>query len=344
MHRIPVVASIIALCAFGVGCSHRDAAPAAAAPSATSTEKAPAERRMRITYEATVPEIPAGAKELAVWIPKPREEGDVQKVLSARLEAPPGAVVVDGRDATGDNAFWCAKIASPKAPVKLVATCDVVRRERRNQGFRGAGQAALTDAQRAEFARWLAPNALVPTDGEPARIAASVAKDEANSLNTARRLYDEVLSRMRYDKSGTGWGRGDTLWACGSGYGNCTDFHSLFMSMGRSKGIPVRFTMGLPVPEKRGEGAIGGYHCWAEFFVPEAGWVPVDISEADKHPELAQYYFGSLTEDRVSFTLGRDLVLTPSPASGVQNFFIYPIAEADGSAVKVDKAFRFQDL
>jgi transglutaminase-like putative cysteine protease len=333
------------------GAAPAKAAPTMGAPAAPATvgasKAAPSgvpERKMRITYEATIPETPAGAKELAVWIPKPRNEGAVQQVLSAKLDAPHGATVTDGRDASGETTFWHVVIKNPTAPVKLVATADVVRREQRNNQFRSAGIAALSEAQKAEMARYLAPNALVPIDGEPAQIASSAVKDESNRLNAARRIYDEVLGRMRYDKTGTGWGKGDTIWACGSGYGNCTDFHSMFMSMGRSKGIPVRFFMGLPVPEKHGAGTIGGYHCWAEFFVAEVGWVPVDISEADKHPELAQYYFGSLTEDRVSFTTGRDLVLNPAPASGVQNFFIYPIVEADGKPVKADKVFKYLDL
>jgi hypothetical protein len=39
----------------------------------------------------------------------------------------------------------------------------------------------------------------------------------------------------------------------------------------------------------------------------EKGWVPVDISEANRNPELKEYYFGNLTEDRVRFTTGRDI-------------------------------------
>src|SRR3712207_7840796 len=40
------------------------------------------------------------------------------------------------------------------------------------------------------------------------------------------------------------------------------------------------------------------YHCWAAFAPAGRGWVPVDISEADKHPEMTDYYFGNLTADR----------------------------------------------
>ena len=40
---------------------------------------------------------------------------------------------------------------------------------------------------------------------------------------------------MRYDKSGTGWGHGDVLYACDAKKGNCTAFHSLFIAMASTK-------------------------------------------------------------------------------------------------------------
>jgi len=38
--------------------------------------------------------------------------------------------------------------------------------------------------------------------------------DNKDDLDRAKALYDHVIGRMRYDKSGTGWGRGDALYAC----------------------------------------------------------------------------------------------------------------------------------
>ncbi len=161
--------------------------------------------------------------------------------------------------------------------------------------------------------------------------------ESGSDLELARSAYECVLRHLRYDKSVEGWGRGDAVWACMSGAGNCSDFHSLFLSLVRSRQIPARFEIGFPIPTARGAGQIAGYHCWARFFDEALGWIPVDISEADKHPELAGYYFGNLTCDRVLFSTGRDLVLHPGPRDGPINFLIYPIAERDGQPIPADR-------
>jgi len=52
---------------------------------------------------------------------------------------------------------------------------------------------------------------------------------------------------MRYDKSGIGWGRGDAVYACDAKTGNCSDFHSYFIALARSIGIPARFAIGATI-------------------------------------------------------------------------------------------------
>ena len=152
---------------------------------------------------------------------------------------------------------------------------------------------------------------------------------------------------MKYSKEGKGWGQGDSVWACDSKFGNCSDFHALFISMSRGNKIPAKFEMGFPIPTKRGEGAVGGYHCWAWFYPDKKGWIPVDISEANRNPDMTEYYFGNLTEDRVTFTTGRDYDLVPKQDGDMRNFFIYPYVELDGKeypADKVQRKFSFKDL
>ncbi|TMI23342.1 transglutaminase domain-containing protein, partial [Candidatus Bathyarchaeota archaeon] len=168
---------------------------------------------------------------------------------------------------------------------------------------------------------------------------------DATAIQKARHIYDYVVATMRYDKSGEGWGRGDAIWACTSKRGNCTDFHSVFIGMMRSSGIPARFEIGFPLPEGKAEGDIPGYHCWAEFYLAGVGWVPVDASEAWKNPAKREFFFGAHDTNRVFFTYGRDIRLSPDHKSDLLNYFIYPYAETNGQPVKnLQTHFSFRDV
>ena len=103
---------------------------------------------------------------------------------------------------------------------------------------------------------------------------------------------DEVVELyVRANKEGGDYtfGKGNAIYACDIGVGNCTDYHSYFMSLDRTIGIPARFHMGFSIPSVE-SGKIDGYHCWADFYVEGEGWYPVDISEADKSPEKKRLF------------------------------------------------------
>jgi len=114
--------------------------------------------------------------------------------------------------------------------------------------------------------------------------------------------------------------------------------------MARSQGIPARFEIGFPLPPDRHTGEIAGYHCWSDFYVDGKGWIPVDISEAWKHPEKRDYFFGSHDANRIQFSMGRDLRLNPSQEGKPLNYFVYPYVEVDGREFpNVSLAFSFAD-
>jgi transglutaminase-like putative cysteine protease len=229
--------------------------------------------------------------------------------------------------------------AGPDGKLPLSLTYLVTRQE-----VHGKSKTPLDSDEQLAF--YLQPNAKVPTSGKPLELI----KDKKlpdDQLAAARVLYDVVNNHMRYSKEGVGWGQGDSVWACQSGYGICSVFHSLFMSLARANKIPVKFEIGFPLPPKRGAGEIPYYHCWAKFH-PEGGdWVPVDISEANKNPRLKDYYFGNLTEDRITFSTGRDLDLVPRQAGEPLNFFVFPYVEVDGKPYPETKMllkFAYQDI
>jgi len=188
--------------------------------------------------------------------------------------------------------------------------------------------------------QYLQTESLVPGDAKFQNIAEEVVKGKTDDLVRARALYDHVIEKMRYAKYGSGWGKGNAVFACDSERGNCTDFHSYFIALSRAVGIPARFAIGAAIPSERNAGGIDGYHCWAEFYT-EGRWWPVDISEGDKCSQLSTYFFGHHPANRIELSRCRDLVLEPGPVSGPINFLAYPVLEVNGKPVKTKVEFSF---
>jgi len=196
-----------------------------------------------------------------------------------------------------------------------------------------------------DVTRFLTPDRLVPITDAIASLSERETQGLRTPLQKACAIYDYVTTVMRYDKSGEGWGRGDALFACDSKRGNCTDFHSLLIGMMRAAGIPARFEIGFPLPPDKTEGPVAGYHCWAQFYLDSVGWIPVDSSEAWKNPAKRDYFFGAHDENRVLFTVGRDIRLNPPQDGQPLNFFIYPYVEVGGKRFDgVKYQFAFRDL
>jgi transglutaminase-like putative cysteine protease len=187
----------------------------------------------------------------------------------------------------------------------------------------------------------LEPEALVPRTDEFRKTALEVIEGKPTDLMRARALYDHVIEKVRYAKYGSGWGRGDAVYACDAKSGNCTDFHAYFIALARAVGIPARFAIGASIPSERDDGGIDGYHCWAEFLA-DGKWWPVDVSEADKNGRLATYYFGHHPANRIELSRGRDLVVDPQPESGAINFLANPILEVEGKPVRIKADFSFR--
>jgi transglutaminase-like putative cysteine protease len=288
--------------------------------------------RYLFEYDVEPPDLGTGPPaRVRMWIPYPAETAD-QRVLSAKIDSPwPWRVT---RDAFGNRSVYVEGQGRPSAPIRM--RFEIERRP--SNGVRLGAIAAGTSLDPELYRR---ANRLIPLDGMIRAIAEQESKGHVSDADKIRAFYDYVVRSMRYNKDGTGWGRGDAVWACTNKRGNCTDFHSLLIGMARSEGIPARFIIGFPIPQGPG-GTIPGYHCWAEVYEAKRGWVPIDASEAKKTGRI-EAYFGSIPNNRVQFTTGRDLVLEPPQQGPPLNYFIYPYAEADGKPVKdVPAVFRFE--
>lgn len=282
--------------------------------------------QFEFVYRVKLPEIKGDAR---VWIPLAKTDA-FQTVTEESLSIPIKWEKVQDRDYGNDICVLHPQPADSGKTIEL--RYHVVRKEK-----------AAYPASSEEASHYLRPEKLVPLNETFKTLALKAVAGKKDDLERAKALYDHVVGRMRYDKSGTGWGRGDAVYACDVRTGNCSDFHSYFIALARSVGIPARFAIGATIPADKNEGAIEGYHCWAEFFA-DGRWVPVDISEAWKNRKLADYYFGHNPANRFELTKGRDLVVDPAPASGPINFLVYPLVEVDGAIVKPETSFTFRRI
>jgi transglutaminase-like putative cysteine protease len=274
-------------------------------------------------YHATVPEITSTAR---MWVPIATTDA-FQKVETRVVSVPGKSRMLEERE--HGNKILLLELGPEDSGRAIDIRYQVQRIEK-----------AAYAAPASESSKYLAAERLVPSNENFKDIAEEVVEGKKTDLMRARALYDHVIDRMKYAKFGTGWGKGDAVFACDVGTGNCTDFHAYFSALARAVDIPARFAIGAAIPSSRNDGGVSGYHCWVEFYA-DGKWWPVDISEADKYSNLSTYYFGHHPANRLELSRGRDLVVEPGPKSGPINFLAYPVLEVDGEPVRAKVRFSF---
>ncbi len=335
-----VVTALITLPAIGFSLA---AEPHAPSPTARPVDPAIPSRSFSFTYTVKVPAAPQASEPLHLWIPVPHSDA-YQDISALQVDAPVKHALKSDHFYHNEFAYFVVPAAELQKGFEVHMSFNAVRREHRVSLDHkpSTGAPPLSPAERK---RDLEPDRLVPLTGIIGETSAQQTKGIDDPLEKARALYNYVIATMKYDKTGTGWGRGDAAYFCTAKKGNCTDFHGFFIGMARAAGIPARFAIGFPLPAKAGAGTIGGYHCWAEFYVTGYGWIPVDASEAWKNPEKRGYFFGAHDVNRVEFTRGRDIDLAPKQAGDPLNYSVYPYAELGGKPFAgIQSQFAFQDL
>jgi transglutaminase-like putative cysteine protease len=114
--------------------------------------------------------------------------------------------------------------------------------------------------------------------------AKSFVDGDALTLDTLRHLTHAIKERFEYarrDEEGTQ----NPLDTLTSHSGSCRDFALLMMEAARSLGMAARFVSGYlydekPVGAQPGGAGGGATHAWAQIFLPGAGWVEFDPTNA----------------------------------------------------------------
>lgn len=337
--------AVFATVAFtGGAATAKSAGESCAAPGIlTIYEGDEVDRTFTFTYAVEIPPQSPGIGPIDVFVPLAVSDPH-QDIVRHDLEASiPGQEKTESRYG---NRFWHGHLDHSDGKPITISVKYLVRRRVFQQQQLASAVNNHSPKEREDLALFLGPNNRVPTSGPLIdKVRAEIPQSDPTPLGRARAVYDYVVDTMEYKKVGNGWGNGDTFWACSARYGNCTDFHALFISLARAEGIPARFEIGFPIPEDKPAGRVEGYHCWTEFHLPGVGWFPIDASEADKDPDRRDLFFGTYPADRIQFTIGRDLELGEGHTTGPLNYFIYPHVEVAGRKIEdVKTEFRYVEV
>lgn len=280
------------------------------------------ERTFLVHEKIQLTDLPKDATNLRLWIPYPVSDNS-QIITDFKLKSSfKDSIVVDPKYGNKIVYLEMELERSREDIPEVTISYKVIRK-----AFSGSSDTAEPEEVLSSF---LAPNKTVPVNEEMKRLAEEITSGKQTDIAKARAIYDYILDELHYAKDDPSvCGVGDTLITLEAKKGICTDYHSLFMSLTRSMGIPAKFEIGYRVPADKSEGRLPGYHCWAKFHLKDKGWIPVDISEADKHPEKRDYYFGNIDANRFHLTTGRDINLENARDSQPLNFFVYPYGELD---------------
>lgn len=207
----------------------------------------------------------------------------------------------------------------------------------------------------ADVRKYLQAEFWIPSDDKKiVSLARRITAGKKGILKKSRAVYDWVVENTRRDPNVPGCGLGNVEKTLSARSGKCADISSVYVALARAAGVPAREVFGLRLG-KHGETDItDGHHCWAEFYLPGSGWVPVDPADVRKimlvkNLDLAaakpyrEYYFGAVDEFRIALQKGgRGLRFAEGNLEKI-NYFMYPYAEVDGKPLDYcrPKTFAF---
>ena len=132
------------------------------------------------------------------------QSDDHQRIATLDVVSPYPTTVT--RDAEFGNSILHLSVTDPeRRAFSISRRFHVTRHEQVNRGFEGPADGLRFVASPPD-PRWLAPDHLVPLDTRIRALAEEVTRGTTTDLEKAHAIYDYVVSTMRYDKSGTGWG------------------------------------------------------------------------------------------------------------------------------------------
>jgi transglutaminase-like putative cysteine protease len=287
--------------------------------------------RNPVTFEATgtltIPRdrLPAQGT-LRLWLPLPVETGAQRNVTVISVE--PAGYVVSGPDIAGDLGIVYLEIPLGDMTGENLTVSTRYRFTSYEQRFSiDPAKVGAYDTSDPEYLAYTSPGENIVTTPEMAEKARWIVGNETNPYLQAEKIYWYIIDTYPYSLAPhlmlNTAGIPESEYMLGTGFGDCGTQSMYFTALCRSIGIPARAIGGYQVLP-----GVEGTHFWAEFYLPEYGWIPVDVTIAeaaewsfnatgDERESFKEYYFGNLDPYRFVIQNDVDVPLDPDPGDAV---------------------------
>ncbi len=152
--------------------------------------------------------------------------------------------------------------------------------------------------------------------------AEEITAGEKNPYLAAKKIYDYVVENIKYSfmphLALCVLEKPESIFVHERGYGDCGAQSIYFAALCRAIGIPAKSSGGYQLVP-----GFAGPHFWAEFYLPNYGWVPVDTSiaqtadrsygaTASQKKRFKEYFFGNMDPYRYNIQRETDALISPA--------------------------------
>ena len=292
-------------------------------------------KNYRVEYIATVYNKGYPLNKLQVYMPRP-VEWDAQKNVSVE-EVSPSASKSGMDPVFGNGVYYWQILDKPKPGDSLQFKIQFTFKAYETSISLDPGKILPYNQSDPLYKLYTQPERFIESsDPQIVALADQIAGSETNPYLLTHKFYNYVITTAHYRLVGKGLLGAKALLT--NGEGECGDYSSLFIALSRAKGIPARPVVGY--------WAISGLdqtHVWAEFYIENLGWIPVDPTIGQAQPGKRDYYFGNMDNQRVILNKGFNIQLDPpAPDNYSAALLQVPLwwfwgSDGDGSTISLDR-------
>jgi transglutaminase-like putative cysteine protease len=301
----------------------------------------------RVTGNLTIPRdmLPSSGI-LKLWLPAPINT-DSQGSVSMNVVSPGRTVSSSAPDSQLGLTYVEVDLASQNADVKV--WMNYTYSEYQQKFDIDPGNVGEYNHSSPLYLQFTASHGNILVTPEIQALAESIIGAEKNPYLQARLVYQHILGNITYSftphASLCALGVPESEYVRTHQFGDCGAQSMYFAALMRALGVPARATGGYQAFPPA-----SGTHIWAEFYLPNYGWVPVDVTAAEtadwsynataeQRAAFKDFFLGNLDPYRFVIQVDCDLAAEPSIGDSVQLTTVYqmPAIVCEGSAVDLAK-------